>query len=390
MGGRWRVTEREAYILLNMMDGIGPVRVRALVDQLGSVSAIVDADVDVLRQAKSVGEELARSIMEQVQRLDPAEEESKAEALGARLVTPVDPEYPASLRDIYSPPLALYVQGALEAKDKHAIALIGSRRTTHYGRQVADRLGYQLARCGYVVVSGLARGIDAAAHEGALKGGGRTIGVLGGGLDRFYPPENKPLAEKMIEQGAVISEFPLGREPDRATFPQRNRIVSGLSLGVVVVEAGAKSGALHTVDDALEQGRAVFAVPGRIDSATSRGAHRLIKNGAKLVEDVDDILAEFEFLVPPEKQRAESHLPERPEVRLTTEEQDVVRALWKGELDVDTLAREAKLNTARISSLLIGLEMKRVIRMLPGRIAELTVEWKTQELPSDTKTEDQE
>lgn len=370
------MTDRQAYILFNMMEGIGPVRIRSLVEALGSVTAIVEASAEDLRRGKAVGPELARSVIRQRDTLDPVAEEEKARAVGARIVTAIDEEYPRALREIYDPPLALYVRGTLDEKDRHAIALIGSRRTTHYGRQVADRLAYQLGRIGYVVVSGLARGIDTAAHEGALKSGGRTIAVLGGALDKLYPSENTALAEAIEKNGAVISEFPLGREPDRTTFPMRNRIVSGLSLGVVVVEAGFKSGAMHTADSALEQGRSVFAVPGRIDSSSSRGAHQLIKNGARLVEDVDDILQEFEFVVPPEKQQTEMHLEARPEIKLSDEEQAIIKALWDGEQDVDTLARAAQLNSAKVSALLIGLEMKRVIHMLPGRVVELTVDWK--------------
>ena len=365
------MTDRHAYILFNMMEGIGPVRVRSLVEELGSVSAIVDASPEDLQRGRAIGTELANSIVRQRDSLDPEAEEQAAEQLGTRLVTWIDPDYPAPLKNIYDPPLALYVKGTLAESDDHAIALIGSRRTTHYGRQVADRLAYQLGKIGYVVVSGLARGIDTSAHEGALKSGGRTLAVLGGALDKLYPPENAALAESIAKQGAIISEFPLGREPDRSTFPMRNRIVSGLSMGVVVVEAGFKSGALHTADSALEQGRAVFAVPGRIDSTASRGSHQLLKNGARLVEDVDDIVKEFEFVVPPEKQQTELHLEPRPEVQLNDEEQRIVGALWQGEQNVDQLAQEAGLPTARVSGLLIGLEMKRVIRMLPGRIVEL-------------------
>lgn len=370
------MTDRHAYILLNMMEGIGPVRVRALIEALGSVSAVMEADPDTLCRADGVGQRLARSIADQRETLDPVDEERKALANKAFIVTPLDPTYPESLKAIYDPPLALYVRGTLEPKDRHAIAIVGSRRTTHYGRQVADRLAYQLARTGFTVVSGLARGIDTEAHQGAIKGGGRTWAVLGGALDRLYPPEAESLAEAISEQGAVISEFPFGREPDRTTFPQRNRIISGCSMGVVVVEADVKSGALHTADDAAEQGRTIFAVPGRIDSPSSRGTHRLIKAGAKLVEDVDDILQEFEFLIPPEKRNVEAQLELRPEVQLNEEEQAVVRALWQGERDIDSLARDAGLNSARLSALLIGLEMKRVVHMLPGRVVELAVAWK--------------
>ena len=374
-----RMTDRQAYILFNMMEGIGPVRVRSLIEALGSMQAVVEANEQELMRGKAVGPELARSIVQQRQTLDPAKEEAMAEARGYRLVTFIDPGYPEPLKTIYDPPLALYVWGTLEAKDRHGMALIGSRRTSNYGRQVADRLAYQLARTGFTVNSGLARGIDTAAHEGALKGGGRTLAVLGGALDKFYPPENRILAEKIAEQGAVISEFPFGREPDRTTFPMRNRIVSGLSMGVVVVEAGIKSGALHTANAAAEQGRTIFAVPGRIDSAFSGGSHQLIKTGAKLVEDVDDILQEFEFLIPKKKQEVELDLMMRPEVQLSAEEQAIVKALAPGEQDVDTLARLVELPAAKISALLIGLEMKRVIRMLPGRMVELTVGWKDTE-----------
>ena len=337
------------------------------------MAAILEAGPQDLMAVRGIGKEMAALIMDRRGALDPVAEERRAEEYGARIVTQLDADYPEPLRAIYDPPLALYVQGTLVPRDRHALALIGSRRTSHYGRQVADRLAFQLAKTGYTVVSGLARGIDTAAHEGALKGGGRTLAVLGGALDHFYPPENRELAERISGQGAVLSEFPFGRAPDRTTFPMRNRICSGLTMGVVVVEAGFKSGALHTADAALEQGRTVFAVPGRVDAPTSRGAHQLIKNGARLVEDADDILKEFEFLVPLEKRQAAPHLEARPEVQLTDEEQAIVKALWAGERNVDELARDAGLASARVSSLLIGLEMKRVVRVLPGRVVELSV-----------------
>ncbi|MFH0953452.1 MAG: DNA-processing protein DprA [Verrucomicrobiota bacterium] len=364
------MNEREAYIALNMMESVGPVRVRAMATALGSLQAIFTAGVSELMAAEGIGPEVARSLASQRSAVDPGRELKKAESLGFRVLTPADAEYPEPLRAIHGPPLALYVRGALDPHDRHAVAVVGTRHATHYGLTVADRLGYQLAKVGFAVVSGLARGIDTAAHKGALKGGGRTLAVLGSGLDCVYPPENQGLADEIAEHGAVLSEFPLGTEPDRVTFPVRNRIVSGLSMGVVVVEAGLGSGALHTADDALEQGRAVFAVPGRIDTAASKGTHRLIKNGARLVDDVDDILQEFEFLIPPEKRKA-AVLDARPAVQLSGDEQAVVRALWEGALDVDALTRKVSMKTASVSSLLIGLEMKRVVRMLPGRMVEL-------------------
>ncbi len=369
------MTEREAYIVLNMMEDIGPVRVRALMDVLGSAAAIHEAGLEDLIRANGVGRELARRILEQREEKNPAEELARAEKLGARVITPLDEDYPEPLKTIHDPPLALYVWGTLEPKDRHAIALVGTRRCSHYGKMVADRLAYQLAQTGFAVISGLARGIDWAAHEGALKGGGRTVAVLGSALDRMYPPESQALAERIADQGAVISEFPLGTAPGRTTFPMRNRIVSGLSMGVVVVEAAHKSGALITAHEALEQGRAVFAVPGRIDSQASRGPHQLIKTGARIVEDVDDILQEFEYLFPSERSRVDALKP-RPEVQLGGEEQAVVQALWEGPVNVDALSRASSLSSARLSSLLLALEMKRVVRMLPGRMVELIVEWK--------------
>jgi len=360
-----------SYVAVNMMERIGPVRVRSLEAALGSVDAVMTASVDELMRADGIGPEVARGIVHQRDAIDPEREIARARKLGCRLLTRPDSEYPESLAEIYAPPLALYVRGTIEKQDRHAIAIVGTRRPTHYGLTVADRLAYQLARVGFTVVSGLARGIDTAAHKGALKAGGRTLAVIGSAMDCLYPPENKPLADRIEKSGAVLSEFPLGREPDRTTFPYRNRIVSGLSMGVVVVEAGLGSGALQTADQALEQGRAVFAVPGRIDTAAAKGCHRLIRNGATLVEDVDDILREFEFLIPPEKKEKAAALDQRPQMVLSDEEQAIVRGLWDGGLDMDSLTRKVGLKSAAVSSLLIGLEMKRVVRMLPGRSVEL-------------------
>ena len=368
------MTEREAYIALNRMDQLGPVRVRALVARLGSARAVFEASVEKLRSAEGVGEGLARRIVEQRGRCDPGEEIARAARCGARVIAFTDADYPEPLKTIHDPPLALYVRGDLRPDDRRAVAIVGTRRCTHYGRSVADRLAFQLGRAGFAVVSGLARGIDVAAHEGALKAGGRTLAVLGGALDRLYPPECAPLADRIADgRGAVVSEYAMGREPDRTTFPYRNRVVSGLSMGVVVVEADTQSGAMITAGQALDQGRAVFAVPGRVDSSASRGAHRLLKNGAKLVEDAADIFEEFEYLIPPDRAApAPAPRAEWP-FAFNAEEAAVVAALAGGGLDVDSLARQAGLPAARLAALLIGLEMKRVVRMLPGRQVELTV-----------------
>lgn len=365
------MNRREAYIALNMMEAMGPVRMRNIVTALGSPEAVWEASEEDLRRAEGIGAETARSIVKQCREVDPVAEEGRARRAGARIITQEDPEYPEPLKQIYDPPIALYVKGTLEKKDKNAIAVVGTRSVSHYGASVADRLSYQLSKVGFTVVSGLARGVDTAAHKAALKADGRTLAVLGSAIDCLYPEENAQLAEQIAEHGAVISEYTMGRQPDRTTFPYRNRVVAGLCMGIVVVEAGVKSGAVITATEALEQGRSVFAVPGRVDTPAARGCHMLIKQGAKLCEGVDDVLQEFEFLLPEAKQKANAAMPRRPDVPLTNDEQVVVKALWKGGLDVDSLARAANLSSSQLSALLLGLEMKRVIRMLPGRVVEL-------------------
>ncbi len=352
----------EAYIGLNMIEGLGPVRVRAMVEVLGSPEAVFSAGPHDLMGVNGVGHEICEKILAQRDRVDPVGELDRARREGARILTPLDEDYPEMLKKIHNPPLALYVLGELHKRDRHAIAIVGSRRCTTYGKSTADRFGYQLAQTGFTVNSGLARGIDTAAHCGALKAKGRTIAVLGGALDKLYPPEAGQMAENIAANGAVLSEFPFGKEPDRTTFPYRNRIVSGMSMGVLVVEAGVNSGALHTVDNATEQGKLVFAVPGRIDSPACRGSNQLIKQGAKLVDNVNDILEEFEYLTSMRQEPAN-----RPGLKLNETEEKIVHVLCEGELNIDALCRRTGLNCAQINGLLLGLEMKRLIRMLPGR-----------------------
>jgi len=361
--------EREAYVALNMMEKVGPVGVRALVGHLGSAKAIFEADPPALMAADGIGRELAGAITHQRTTVDWRGEMERAEKAGIRLITQIDEEYPKALREIHDPPLALYMQGNLESRDKHAIGIVGTRRATHYGLDCAAQFATQLVQTGFTVVSGLAEGVDTAAHKAALKAKGRTLAVLGGALDRLYPTSNKDLAREIAEHGAVISEFSFGREPDRTTFPIRNRIVSGLSMGILVVEADLKSGAMITARQALEQGRSVFAVPGRIDNPAARGTNDLIKNGAKLVIDGNDIASEFEFLFGPETKAAKAD--RRPRPKLSEDETKLVSLLESGERDVDSLIRESGLKAASVSSLLIALEMKRVVRMLPGRVVEM-------------------
>ncbi len=363
--------ERDAYVALNMMEGVGPVTIRALTQALGSAVAIFDATASALRDVPGAQAAAVNRLITQRESINAAAECARAERMGINLLTLADDDYPALLRKIYDPPLALYVRGSLRKADSQSMAVVGTRQATHYGRETADLLAYQLAKAGFTVTSGLARGIDTAAHRGALKAGGRTIAVLGSGMNRLYPPENAKLADEIAAQGAVISEFPLEREPDKTTFPIRNRIVSGLSMGVLVVEAAPGSGAMHTANAAVDQGRLVFAVPGRIDTPAARGPHRLIKSGARLVESIEDIFQEFEFLFPEAQQTMKEAVKPAAPVNLTPEEARIVEILGQGETDSDALTRATGLTAARIGALLVGLQMKRVVRMLPGRRLEL-------------------
>jgi DNA processing protein len=279
-----------------------------------------------------------------------------------RLVPLGSADYPTALTDIYDPPSLLYVRGTLEARDANAVAVVGSRHGTSYGRRVAESLADGLVRAGYAVVSGLARGIDAAAHRGALKAGGRTIAVLAGGLSRIYPPEHTDLAHEVQAAGALISEAAMTMEPMAGMFPARNRIISGLARGVVIVEAAARSGALITASHAAEQGRAVFAVPGPIDSAASAGTNHLIRQGAVLVRGVEDILEELDGVkaaAPPVRAAAPPPDLDEPQRRAWEFLGDQPR-------HIDDITRHLGLTVSEVSRTLMHLEMKKVIRRLPG------------------------
>lgn len=363
------MTSRDAYIALNLIAGVGPVRVRALLDHFGNPEAILAANRAELERVEGVGPDVTGNIRRWREMVDLAGELTKIENAGARVVTGDDPEYPKNLREIHDPPVALYVKGTLSDRDTLSIGMVGSRRTTLYGQEMARKLAYQLGRVGVTVVSGLARGIDSHAHQGALQAKGRTVAVLGCGVDVVYPAENQELYEQIIATGgAIVSEFPMGRPPDRQSFPMRNRLISGWSLGVVVVEANAKSGALITANFAGEQGRHVFAVPGRADSPLSRGSNRLIKDGAKLTEDVEDILSEFEYLLPPAKKSAVVAGAGGPTLPVSEIEQKVLTALGDEETTVDEVIQRSGLTSAGVSATLLALEMKRLVRQFPGRL----------------------
>ncbi len=367
------MTERQALIALNRITGMGAVTAKRLIEAFGSAAASLDADEAALRAMPGIGAARAGQFRAAFAAADWRGEETRAGELGVRLISWDEPEYPRLLKQIYDPPLVLYVCGDPAALQGTAVAVVGTRHPTHYGCESAFRFGFQLGGAGYVVVSGLARGIDAEAHRGALEAKGRTVAVLGGALDCLYPEENRGLATQMARQGgAVVSEYPFGRQPDRQTFPMRNRIVSGLSAGVLVVEASLQSGTLITVDQALEQGRTVMAMPGRIDSVASQGCHRLLRGGARLVTSVDDIAEELQELIavppsrPPTKRDDAAASAAPPAAGLSAEEQRLLDALDSEETAVDDLVRLSGLAAGQVNGLLVGLQIKRRIRLLPG------------------------
>lgn len=358
------MNETEACIALNMIPEMGPVRLRRLLEAFGSPQRILIARSDELQRVPGIGPEGANAIVHWQDAVDLQAELTRIADFGANVLTASHPSYPPLLREIYNPPLVLYVWGELTEQDRHAISVVGSRKTSHYGLECAKKLSYQLAYAGLTIVSGLARGIDSAAHQGALAAKGRTVAVIGSGLMNLYPPENLPLAERIVTQGAVVTEFPMTLAPDRTTFPQRNRIVSGWSDGLLVVEAGLKSGALITAGQAEEQGRSIYAVPGPIDRPTSAGSNRLIQQGAKLVMAAEDILDDLQIL-----------LPEKPTLKPTParaiqfagNEQAVYDAIAEEETPIDAIIEKSGLPAGTVSSTLLSLQVKRLVKQLPGQ-----------------------
>jgi DNA processing protein len=361
---------REAFVALNLIEHVGPVRVRQLLDFFGEAPAVLGATQRQLLQVQGIGEDTAEAIAGWEKTIDLGAELKRIADFGCRIVIQADEEYPALLRQIYDPPIVLYVKGALSPKDKNAVAMVGSRQTTHYGLESARKLAYQLAYLGVTVVSGGARGIDTAAHQGALAAKGRTVSVLGTGINLIFPPENLELFERIAAHGAVITQFPFNRNADKQTFPIRNRIIAGMALGTVVVEAHLASGAMITANFANEYGRQVFAVPGRIDSPRSKGCHELIKRGAKLCEGAEDILSEFEYLFPPSNRPpSPNQTGVLPALELSETEQKVYAVLkTEDETSIDEVIRASGLPPSTVSVALLSLEMKRLIKQLPGKL----------------------
>ena len=395
--------ETISLIHLNMIQGVGLKTVQVLRDVFGSAERALQATPDELSKIDQFSPAMCDLLRRKPVQYPIERELELIQEYGCQVLTLYDAAYPFQLKEIDTPPLLLYIRGELTPENALSISLVGSRDAKDYGRKVSYRLSYQLAQRGLTVVSGLARGIDTAAHRGALEAGGKTIAVMGSGLSFVYPATNRDLAEKITESGALISEFPMETKPKPNNFPRRNRIISGLTLGTVVVEASNRSGALITARLAGEQGREVFAVPGEIFSELSTGTHRLINNGAKLINTVDDLLNELppyalsqiqsETPVGPtpdietesssqapvvEKRtskRAATQSPAEgqqpiqsaPPPDLTPDERTVFDAIEVPSSHIDTIVRTTKLPISQVSSVLLMLELKGIVQQLPGK-----------------------
>jgi len=360
--------ERLAALRLHLASGVGPRLFTALVDCFGSAADAATASCANLAQVPGIGRVKASRIHEAIRQADPDGELDQAADGGARVLIRGETNYPVPLAYLADAPPVLYVKGTLEPEDAQAMTLVGTRRCSLYGQDQAERLAGGLARAGFTVVSGLARGIDSAAHRGALAAGGRTLAVLGNGLGTVYPPENASLASAVIERGALVSEFPMGMGPSAENFPRRNRILAALALGTVVVEAGRRSGALITARFAAEIGKEIFAVPNRVDAPAAAGAHALIRDGATLVETVTDILDAFPDLAiaSPSGEDGPHQASLDLKANLSPEEARLLEALDDDPAPVDVLAERSGLAVARLSGALTLLELKGLVRSLPG------------------------
>jgi len=353
------------WIALNMIPGVGRERFKRLIEEFGSPKGVLDAPYREIAKVPGIGFITAQAIARGRERIDIDQELDLVQRHKVKIITLADESYPADLAAIFDPPSVLYIKGQLLERDRISIAIVGSRRATTQGKAIARRLSYQLASKGLTIVSGMARGIDSAAHRGALAlNGGRSIAVLGCGIDVVYPPENKELMNQIAQSGAVVSEFPMSTPPHGGNFPQRNRVISGLSLGVVVVEAAERSGAMVTVDCALEQGRDVFAVPGSIDGKYSKGTNRLIKQGAKLVQDSSDIVEELGL---PLVSSSEGLGEEVAKPSLSPSEETVYQLLSSQPQHIDVLIQKSKISPGQIAGILMNLEVKGLVKELAGK-----------------------
>lgn len=358
--------QMELWLSLYLIPGLGNIALKNLLDRFGSPEDVFKASLSELKGVEGIREETARNIKQRLTEINPLIELKNIERCGVRLITYSDPTYPSTLREIHDPPMLLYAKGKDIPSNHTFISLVGSRNPTHYGLKTAEMISQGLARRGLGVVSGMARGIDSKSHWGCLNGKGFTIAVLGTGIDKIYPPSNEKLYQEITEKGVVLSEFPLGTPPRPNHFPIRNRIISGLSKAVVVVEATKNSGSLITAAQALEQGREVFAVPGSIHSFKSIGCHFLIKQGARLVENADDILEEL-GLNHPFLPKTDTFLKNTISP-INKSEKIIYDLIGDYPMHIDQIAHQGKLEPHEVSSILTRMELKGLIRQLPGKM----------------------
>jgi DNA processing protein len=364
----------QGWLELLAVKGLGPVTYTRLINRFGSPDAIRSSDMHALVAEGEISPSLARALQQPLSseaQLHIAKELEAVQTGRFSILTLADSQYPSRLKTIADPPPVLWCTGQLQDEDHHALAVVGSRKGSHIGRAFTRQLSGDLAALGFTIVSGLARGIDAAAHEGALASSGRTLAVLGCGIDRLYPPEHGPLRQRIEQHGAVLSEFPMGTPPHSYHFPQRNRVISGLSLGVIVTEATSRSGSLITARMALEQNREIFAVPGNVTNTLTRGPHRLIKEGAKLVESPFDIVEEIlPMLEPSFRDRLEKQplmLQSQPSApSLGPEEQRLFDGISLEPVSLDDLISQGSYAPSEVMSILLSLEIKGLIKQIPG------------------------
>ena len=369
----------EKYLRLHLCKEVGPIRFANLLRELGGIDAVLGASVKSLTGVTQVGDKVAENIARGREQIDVSAEIELAASRGVRILCLADDEYPAGLRAIPDPPACLYVLGSLQREDALALGIVGSRHCSRYGAEQAERFAALAANAGLAVVSGMARGIDTAAHRGALAGGGRTIAVIGCGLCHLYPPESTELAKRIIEHGALLSELPMSVPPDTKNFPPRNRIIAGMSLGVLVVEAGHRSGALISARLALEYNREVFALPGRVDGPYAEGCHRLIKeSGAKLVTCLEDILTELGeagTVLMSAAAAAGDAAPDGPPpaiIRLNEQETRVLEAIGVDSTTIEEVCDTSALPPARVAVALTGLQLKGLVRRTAPDLYERT------------------
>jgi len=355
-----------AELRLSLVPGVGP-RIRGrLIERFGSAQAALSAAPSDLRQVEGVGPKVLESLVAAATSSEAEAELAVCREKSIDILPQSCPGYPALLKQIYDPPGLLFVRGSIKPQDGLAVAIVGTRHPTQYGLRQATRLAESLSRAGLTITSGLARGIDAAAHRGAISAGGRTLAVLAGGVVKIYPPEHEELAAEVMAQGALVSEVASDCILQGGMFPQRNRVISGLSLGVIVVEAGDRSGALITARHAMEQGREVFAMPGRVEDRSSWGCHRLIRDGAKLVQSADDVLEELGPLFEPAKRDDGSVVHHPAELQLNELEKSVLAAVQTDPTSIDDVVGSTGLPVPQVLSTISVLEMRRLIRRLSG------------------------